>query len=214
MFLFTKSEIFPNTVSVWAQVTWDMCSSLIVLSSLKCFVSSPVSARNGSKVPSFVGSSYSTWTPSTTKRGKNLQRGVSSALTTKHEACFQTKKPIESDKHAALHHLFLLLSPAVCPALVYKALNLWCCWTRGTLTWSSSMIQFLCTSASHRLSSLSSAAMRPSVALVTLPITLGSEQIQVTKNKYIFKAVWKYILVTGFFSTHAGENMDWETVSV
>lgn len=56
--------------------------------------------------------------------------------------------------------------------------------------------------------------MRPSLALVTLPITLGSEQIQVSKNKYIFKAVWKYILVKGFFSTHAGENMDWETVSV
>lgn len=49
--------------------------------------------------------------------------GVSNALRTKYKASSQIKEPFESDKHAALHHLFLMLNPAVCPDLVCRALT-------------------------------------------------------------------------------------------
>jgi len=49
--------------------------------------------------------------------------GVSNALKTKYKASFQIKEPFESDKHAVLRHLFLMLKPAVCPDLVCKALT-------------------------------------------------------------------------------------------
>lgn len=54
--------------------------------------------------------------------------------------------------------------------------------------------------------SLSLAAVRPNLALVSFSITVGSEQIQITKNMY-FKNCLKVYFSNGFFSTHSEENM-------